>query len=189
MAVPVPHRLFTVDEYYRMAEVGILGPDERVELLEGEIVPMNPIGSPHAWCVKRIVAIFAPRSGQILLSVQDPLRLDGHSEPEPDVVLLRPDVPQNRHPQPEDVLLVIEVADSSLVRDRQTKAPLYARFNIPEYWIVDLTTQRVEVYRDPSPAGYRSVRLIGRGDTVNPLFAPDLIVDVATILGPVSSGD
>jgi Uma2 family endonuclease len=183
MAVPVPRRLFTVDEYYEMARVGILKPDERVELLDGEIVRMSPIGSPHAWCVKRLNRIFSQVEARCLVSVQDPLRLDDRSEPEPDIVILQPDTPEDRHPGPADVLLVIEVADSSIRVDRRRKLPMYARASIAEYWIVDLNADRIEVYRDPSRARYRSVTLLGRGDVVSPRFAPDLVVDVTTVLG------
>jgi len=183
MAVPIPHRLFTVDEYYRMAEVGILKPNERVELLAGEIVPMNPIGSPHAWCVNRLVGIFAPRSGEIRLGVQNPIRLDDRSEPEPDLVVLRPETSTDSHPRPADVLLVVEVADSSLAYDRGVKAPLYALEGIPELWIADLGGERVEVYREPSPSGYRLVQVFGRGQGMSPLFAPDLTIEVDAIFG------
>src|SRR5215210_6909803 len=110
MAVSVPRRLFTVDEYYEMARVGILKPEERVELLDGEIVPMNPIGSPHAWCVKRLTEAFAPLIGRIRLSIRDPLRLDNRAEPEPDLVIIRPGTSEDRHPGPADALLVIEVS-------------------------------------------------------------------------------
>jgi MEMO1 family protein len=183
MAVSVPRRRFTVDEYHEMARVGILKPDERVELLDGEIVPMNPIGSPHAWCVKRLIEAFAPLLGRIRLSIQDPLVLDGHGEPEPDVVVLRPETPEDRHPGPADALLVIEVADTSIAVDRGRKRRMYARAGIAEYWIVDLAADRLEVYRDPLRARYRSAMLLGRDDAVSPLFAPDLIVRVATVLG------
>ena len=107
MAVPVPRRLFTVDEYYAMAKHGILKPDERVELLDGEIVPMNPIGSPHAWCVKRLTRAFYRFEDRVLISVQDPLRLNDRSEPEPDIVLLQLDTSEDRHPGPRDAFLVI----------------------------------------------------------------------------------
>ena len=183
MAVPVPRRLFTVDEYYAMAKHGILKPDERVELLDGEIVPMNPIGSPHAWCVKRVNRLFSAFPDRFLVSIQDPLRLSNLSEPEPDIVLLQLDTPEDRHPEPQDVFLVIEVADSSITIDRRRKRPMYARAGIPEYWIVDLTTDHIEVYRDPSRARYRSVTLLRRCDVVSPQFAPDIVVDVSTILG------
>jgi len=183
MAVSVPRRLFTVDEYYEMARVGILKPDERVELLDGEIVPMNPIGSPHAWCVTRVTRVFAPLFDRAITRVQNPLRLGVRSEPEPDVAVLQPDTPEDGHPGPHDVFLVIEVADTSIRTDRGRKRTMYARAGIPEYWIVDLRHDRVEVYRDPARARYESVWLAGRGDTISPLFAPDLIVSVTTILG------
>ena len=183
MAVSVPRRLFTVDEYYEMARVGILKPDERVELLDGEIVRMDPIGSPHAWCVKRLTRVFARSEDRFIVSVQDPLRLNDHSEPEPDIVLLQFDTPEDRHPEPQDVLLVIEVADSSIRMDRRRKLAMYSRAGIFEYWIVDLNAGRIEVYRDPARSRYRSVTLLGRGEAVSPICALDLVVDVSTILG------
>jgi Uma2 family endonuclease len=183
VAVPVPRRLFTVDEYYEMARVGILKSDERVELLDGEIVRMNPIGSPHAWCVKRTTEILYLSRGRFRVSVQDPLRLNDRSEPEPDIVVLQPDTPEDRHPGPTDVFLVIEVADSSVRVDRGRKRRMYARAGIPDYWIVDLIADRIEVYRDPVGSRYRSVTLLRRGDAVSPQFAPDLTIDVSTVLG------
>ena len=183
VAVPVPRRLFTVDEYYAMAKHGILKPDERVELLDGEIVKMCAIGSPHAWCVKRLVRTFSPFPDRFTLSIQDPLRLNDLSEPEPDIVLLQPDAPEDRHPEPQDTLLVIEVADSSLRKDRGLKRRMYARAGIFEYWIVDLQAERIETYRDPLRSRYRSVMLLRRGAVVSPQFAPDIVVDVSTILG------
>jgi Uma2 family endonuclease len=188
MAVSVPRRLFTVDEYYEMARVGILKPDERVELLDGEIVPMNPIGSPHAWCVTRLVEVFAPLIGRIRLSIQAPLRLGIRAEPEPDLVVIRVDTPESRHPEAAEALLVIEVADSSIRRDRGRKRTMYARAGIPEYWIVDLNAERTEIYRDPARSRYRSIAVLRRGDVVSPLFAPDFIANVATILGQPAPG-
>jgi Uma2 family endonuclease len=187
MAVSVPKRLFTVDEYYEMARVGILKPGERVELLDGEIVPMNAIGSPHAWCVTRLLETFAPLLGRVRLSIQHPLRLDNRSETEPDFAILRPDAPEDRHPGPADTLLVIEVSDSSIRVDRGRKRRMYARAGIRDYWIVDLGSVRIEVYRDPAPRGYRSVTLLTRDDRVTPLFAPELAIDVTKILGKLSA--
>ena len=182
-----PHdRPFTVDEYHRMAEAGILRPDERVELIDGRIVAMNPIGSPHAWCVSRLTRVLARRD-DVLVNVQNPIRLDDRSEPEPDLIVLRLETPTDRHPRPEHVLLVIEVADTSLAYDRGTKAPLYARHGIPELWIADLGGQRVEVHREPSPTGYGLVRVFGRGEVVAPAFAPDFAVEVDALLGPPKS--
>ncbi|MCC6756059.1 MAG: Uma2 family endonuclease [Solirubrobacterales bacterium] len=183
MAVSVPRRLFTVDEYYEMARVGILKPDERVELLDGEIVPMNPIGSPHAWCVNRLMEAFAPLLGRIRLSVQNPLRLADTSEPEPDIVLLRPETPQDRHPGPADALLVIEVADASIKVDRGRKLALYARAGIADYWIVDLNAGCVEVFREPHGRRYRAVSRHAAGATISPLHLPDIAVAVSAILG------
>ncbi|MGE3273136.1 MAG: Uma2 family endonuclease [Chloroflexota bacterium] len=184
MAVSVPRRLFTVDEYYRMAEAGILRPDERVELLDGEIVPMNPIGSPHAWCVRRLTSIFAAGLGdRFILSVQNPVHLDDRAEPEPDIAIVQPGAPQDRHPGPAETMLIIEVADSSINVDRGRKRRMYARAGIPEYWIVDLNSERLEVYREPSRTRYRAVQLLSRDATVSPLCAPDLAVTVAAVLG------
>jgi Uma2 family endonuclease len=183
MAVSVPRRLFTVDEYYEMARVGILKPDERVELLDGEIVPMNAISSPHAWGVTRLTGIFYQIEDRCKIIVQNPLRLGDRSEPEPDLVILQPDTPEDRHPGPADAFLVIEVADTSLRTDRGRKRTMYARAGIPEYWIVDLQHDRIEVYRDPVRSRYQSVWLASRGETVTPLFAPDLVIDVARVLG------
>lgn len=183
MAVSLPRRLFTVDEYYEMAKRGILKPDERVELLNGEIVVGLAASSSHAWCVKRLSRCFAAFSAQFTIGIHDPLRIDPMSEPEPDIVLLQLDTPEDRHPEPQDVLLVVEVADSSISVDRRTKRPMYARAGIPEYWIVDLRADRIEVYRDPARGRYRSVTILGRGDTVSPQFAPDIVLDVSMVLG------
>ncbi|GIX47745.1 MAG: hypothetical protein KatS3mg131_1956 [Candidatus Tectimicrobiota bacterium] len=142
MAVTLPKRRFTVAEYHKLAEAGILSEDERVELIEGEIVAMAPIGSRHAGAVKRLLDQFIPLQAarRVLLSVQDPIRLGEHSEPQPDVALLRPrpDFYAAEHPGPEEVLLVVEVAETSAEYDREVKVPLYARFGVPEVWLVDL---------------------------------------------------
>jgi Uma2 family endonuclease len=183
MAVSVPRRLFTVDEYYEMARVGILKPDERVELLDGEIVPMSAIRSPHAWCVHRLNRQFSAFPDRCLVHVQNPIRLNDRSEPEPDIALLQLDTPEDRHPGPDDVYLVIEVADSSIRVDRGRKRRMYANAGIPEFWIVDLDADRIEVYREPMRSRYRSVALFGRGDTVHPQFAPDIAIDVSRVLG------
>jgi Uma2 family endonuclease len=138
--LPHKHRL-TRDEYYRMAETGILAPDARVELVEGEIIDMAPIGSPHAARVSRLAKIFTlALAERAIVNVQNPLVLNEYSEPEPDITVLRyrEDFYAGGHPRPEDVLLVIEVADTSLQYDRDVKLPLYAAHGIPEYWLVDL---------------------------------------------------
>lgn len=183
MAVSTARRLFTVDEYHRMGKAGVFQDDERVELLDGEIVPMNAIGSPHAWCVTRLNEQLVPLIGTYRVSVQNPVELHRNAEPAPAFAVVRRDAPQNRHPQPADILLIIEVADSSIIKDRGQKRAMYARARIQEYWIVDLKDDRIEVYRQPGARGYRSTTLAGRGETVSPLCAPDLVIDVATVLG------
>ena len=183
MAVPLPRRLFTVDEYHRMGEAGVFKDDERVELLDGEIVPMNPIGSPHAWCVTRLIGTFAPLIGRFQVICQNPVQLHDLAEPEPDLAIVSRTAPQTRHPRPDETLLVIEVADSSIKKDRGQKRAMYARARIQEYWIVDLNADRIEVYRKPTTRGYRSTTLLARGEMVSPLCAPDLSVDVHTVLG------
>jgi Uma2 family endonuclease len=186
MAIELKRRRFTVDDYYRMAEVGILTEDDRVELLDGEIVEMSPIGSDHAGHVKRLTALFTSRLGaRVVVGVQDPVRLSRHSEPQPDIALLRPraDFYARAHPLPADVLLLIEVADTSVETDRRIKMPLYARAGIGEVWLVDLTTERVEVYREPVDDGYRKIRTLARGQALGPLAFPDLALRVDDLLG------
>jgi Uma2 family endonuclease len=183
--LPAP-RTFNVDEYYRMAAAGILTEDDRVELIEGQIVQMSPIGSRHAACVRRLTQEFHERLDRLAqILVQDPVRLGRRSEPEPDLALVkpRPDLYAAAHPGPSDVLLIIEVADSSARYDRTTKARLYARNAIPEFWLVDLTRDHVEVFRDPAPRGYRTVQVYRRGERLAPLAFPQLDLAVEAILG------
>ena len=183
MAVSLQRRSFTADEFERMAEAGIFGEDERLELLDGEIVAMSPIGSRHVWCVNRLNRAFGRLGESVMISVQNPVRLGERSTPQPDLAILRPEASEDRLPGPADVFLVVEVASSSAAEDRDVKAPLYARARIGELWIVDLDAERLEVYRDPSPSGYRLVQVFGRGQQISPLFAPDFEVEVDEILG------
>jgi len=186
MIFQVSKRLFTVEEYHRMAEAGILGEDDRVELIEGEIVEMTPIGSRHAGAVNRLNRLFSERVGEhAVVSVQNPIRLGERSEPQPDLALLRfrEDFYASSHPGPGDVLLVVEVAETSAEYDRRVKVPLYARFGIPEVWLVDLEGEAVEVYRDPSPEGYRKAEVLRRGSSLSPSSFPDLELSVDEILG------
>ena len=179
-------RRFTVDEYYRMAQAGILHEDDRVELLEGEIVQMAPIGSGHAGRVLRLATWFSARlAGRALVNVQNPVRLSSGSEPEPDIALLRPrpDFYTTAHPRPEDVLLIVEVAETSLTYDRDVKVPLYAAAGIPEVWIVALAAERVLVYRSPHAGRYQHAVTVERGSTLAPAAFPDLALPVGELLG------
>ena len=167
------HR-YTVDEYHRMGSAGILRPDQRVELIEGEIIDMTPIGSRHAAAVKRLAKLLHDTVRErAIVSVQDPITLDRHSEPQPDIALLKPkaDFYASAHPGPGDVLLVIEVADRSLAFDREVKLPLYARHGIPEAWLLDLEGKRLGVYRGPSAAGYRQA---SESEPAGPMPLPGL---------------
>lgn len=164
-------RLFAVDEYHRMAEVGILDPDERVELIDGEIVEMSSIGLRHARCLMFLTDLFVRRlDGRALLSPQLPLRLHRRSEPQPDLMLLKPPLSQyaTTLAGPEHVLLVVEISDTSQYRDRVVELPRYAAAGLPEYWIVDLKADAVDVYREPTADRYRTARRIVRGGTVAP---------------------
>jgi Uma2 family endonuclease len=185
-------RRFTVDEYYRMAAAGILKPEERVELIDGDIIEMSPIGSPHAAAVKRATHLFYRTIGdRAVVSVQDPVRLHSRSEPEPDLALLRPraDFYAEAHPTPKDVLLVVEVADTSEAYDRRVKFPRYAQAGIPEAWLLilsgslDSRAVALEVHREPSPQGYGRVQRFGRGECLAPVAFPDVVLAVTDLLG------
>ena len=157
-----------------MAETGILRPDARVELLDGEIIDMSPIGPFHAGVVGRLTRLFTLHSkNRWLLSPQNPLRLNDSSEPEPDVMLLKPspDDYTSRHPQPEDVFLLVEVSDSSLAIDVEKKLPLYGRAGVAEVWIVNLEEGTIEVYREGRFNGYAS-KAISRRRPGRPLRFP-----------------
>jgi Uma2 family endonuclease len=178
------HR-FNVNEYYRMAETGVLRPDARVELLDGKIIDMSPIGPFHGGLVNRLIRKFAKLSnGRWTLSAQNPLRLDNHSEPEPDVMLLKPaaDDYTSRHPQPDDVFLLIEVSDSTLDYDREEKLPTYGRAGVAEVWIVNLQDATLEIYREPNFTGYGAKTILHGGDKATPQAFPDASLDVAELL-------
>ena len=177
---------FTVADYHRMVECGILSEDDRVELLAGQVVPMSPIGSPHAGCVNRLNRILSRALGdRVTVAVQNPTVLDDYSEPEPDVMVLKPrtDGYAAAHPGPADVLFLIEVGDSSVMRDREVKLPLYAAARVPEVWLVHLPADHIQIHRDPGAEGYSSLQLARRGETVTPLLLPDLALSVDDILG------
>jgi Uma2 family endonuclease len=175
--VDVARRLFTVDEYHRMGEAGILGEDERVELIDGEIVEMAPIGHRHAGCVINLTRLFITRLGdRAVISPQNPLVIPPRSEPQPDLLLLRPRAVSYSRGLPtfEDVLLAVEVADTTVRYDRLVKARLYARAGIPEFWLCLTADGAVEVSRRPGAGGYADVTLHGAGQTVTPLAFPDV---------------
>jgi Uma2 family endonuclease len=166
MATEVMKRLINVDEYYKMAEVGILKPGDRVELINGEIYEMSPIGSRHGSVVKKLAMILNEIfKGEAVIGIQDPVRLDESNEPEPDISILkyRADFYSQAHPGAHDILAIIEVADSSLRHDKQVKMPLYANYGIPAYWIIDIATKQITVHLDPVGNSYSSQEVYGVG--------------------------
>lgn len=180
-----PRRRFDVAAYHRMAEAGILHPKDRVELIDGEIVEMAPIGSAHSGTTNRLTSLVGrlAADGRVVASIQGPLRLDPFNEPQPDLMLLRPraDFYRASHPSAADVLLLVEIADSSLAYDRGPKLALYARHGVPEIWIVDLAGRAVEVCREPGPDGYAERRRVTEG-TATPTLVPGLAIDVGALL-------
>ncbi len=178
-------RSFTVSEYHRLAHHGILRENDRVELLDGRIYEMNPIGSGHAQCVRRLTELLVLKvTPRALVSIQNPVRLDDRSEPEPDVALLEPkEVYGSRHPRPDDVLLLIEVADTTLDFDRDVKPLLYARAGVRELWVLALEEERVHVYRRPGANGYAEHAVVERGAAVDITALPEVgAIPVAAML-------
>lgn len=186
MSLQIAKHYFTVGDYERMGEVGILPADKRYELIEGEIIEMSPIGRRHAACVKRLNrAMNHQADATIIVSTQDPIVLDDGSEPQPDVCLLkfRADFYETSHPTPADVLVVIEVADTTLDYDRGKKLALYARALIPEVLIFNLTGNQLEYHADPADGGYRITRILRRGEHLQTSSAHGITFDVTAILG------
>jgi Uma2 family endonuclease len=179
-------RLFSVVEYHRMAEVGILCEDDRVELLDGEIWQMSPIGSRHAACVDRLNRLLNRQVGpDVIVRVQSSIQLDDYTEPQPDLALLRmqPDFYAEALPTAADVLLLIEVADTSLEFDRRIKLPRYAQAGIPEVWLVDLQAKSVRVYTQPAESGYQVIRQLQSDQTAVATTIAGLAVAVKDIFG------
>jgi len=179
-------RQFTVDEYHRMGEAGVFSENDRVELLDGQIYAMSPIGGAHAACVRRLDRLFQRKVGsQAIVSTRNPIRFNEASEPKPNLALLSPrdDDYATRPPRPNDVMLVVEMTDTSAAFDRDVKCPLYARAWIPEFWIVDLTEDRIEVHRAPRDDEYTEKQPVERGQSIpvqalsalEPVSVPDVL--------------
>jgi Uma2 family endonuclease len=163
-AIPLSRHKLTVNDYHQMARVGILAPDARVELIEGEIIDMAPIGSAHGSVVDRLVRLFDRAIGErAIVRAQGSILLNGYTEPEPDIALLkyRADFYRDALPTSKDVVLLVEVAESTLAYDSEVKAPLYARGEIAEYWLVDLVSRQITFHADPVKGLYRDVHTTG----------------------------
>jgi Uma2 family endonuclease len=177
-------RRFTIEEYHRMGEAGVFGPQERVELIRGVIREMSPKGKRHSDAVALANEIFVIRlAGRARVFVQDVLRKAGwHSEPEPDLIVASNPDPRAYGTERSDTLLVIEVADTSLQYDRETKAALYAEAGVPEYWILNLNENLLEIHRRPAGSGYRVTMVLKASERVAPLAFPDLEIQVGDLL-------
>jgi len=186
VSVQLNRRSFTVAEYERMGQAGIFSEDERVELVCGEIIEMSPIGERHAGCVgflTQLITLLLQRNAVVW--VQNPIRLDDRSEPQPDIAVLKPraDFYRRSKPTPADVLLVIEVSDTTFDYDRRIKVPLYARVGIPEVWVVNLADESVETYAGPSGGSYQTTRSHARGEELQSSAVASLRLSVAEVLG------
>ncbi|CCI22456.1 Uma2 family endonuclease [Microcystis aeruginosa] len=186
MSLSLITRKFTVEEYEKMATEGIIKPDEKVELIRGEIIKMSPMGTRHASIVDRLIQLLYRKFGDlILLGVQNPIRLNNNSQPEPDLSLLIPrsDFYVAAYPCPQDIYLIIEVSDSTIDYDRYTKIPLYAEANIQEVWIVNLKEECLEVYRHPLHGSYQAIQKYYRGEIIFIESFPAIEFTIAEILG------
>jgi Uma2 family endonuclease len=181
-------KLFTVDEYYRMAEIGVI-PDRRTELINGEIIEMSPMGARHASVVGRITEFMVPLlKGKAHLRPQLPLRLNDYNEPQPDLCFVRPrrDYYGSKHPGSSDTLLAIEVSATSLKYDRDVKSGVYAAARVPEFWIVDLRGDVLLIFRDPSQGAYKTSLTVKRGESVAALAFPEIEIAADDLLGPAT---
>ena len=186
MSVQLQKHYFTVDEYYLMAQSGVFAQDARLELIEGEVIEMSPIGKRHAGCLNRLNRLLHRNVGELaIVSVQNPIGIDDFSEPQPDVALLKPraDFYSSYHPTPPYVLVIIEVADTSVEYDRRVKFPLYARAGIPEAWLVVLPKDLIEVHSEPKNGKYQKVQRLRRGKSVVSSAIAGLSIKVDDILG------
>ena len=186
MSAEIARYSFTAEEFQRMGKAGIFRQGARLELIEGEIIEMSPIGSPHAACVNFLSRLLNRLFGDDhIVATQNPIRLSDFSEPQPDVALLRwrDDFYRGAHPTPEDVLLIVEVADTTLIADRTVKIPLYARAGVAEAWVVNIPEERVEIYSDPSGGAYQRAEVFGRGAGARSHTIEGLAVKVGELLG------
>ena len=178
-----PRHRWTVAEYHRMAEVGLLHEDSRVELIDGEIIEMAPIGSEHAGHNNYLMSCLAHRLyGKAVVAGQNPVILGGYEEPQPDIALLRwrNDYYRTAHPHAEDVLLIIEISDSTLRYDHDVKIPLYAKNGIPEVWLLDIQNRQLEIQREPINGVYQQ-RDCRRAGQIAPILCPDAVIDLAEL--------
>ena len=177
MTIQLLTRKFTTEQYHLMHEAGVFTEGDRLELINGEITEMSPIGRKHAACVNRLVTLFTKKLGdRVIVSVQNPIRLADNSEPQPDLAILKPrnDFYEDSLPTSLDILLIIEVADSTISYDREVKMPLYSVAGIPEMWLFDLNRKAIERFSQPSALGYKQMQRYEQNDTFSMLAFPDV---------------
>ncbi len=185
MVIQLVRHKFTVEQYHQMAETGIISSSDRLELINGEIIEMSPIGIRHASCVKKLINLLTRKLGNLaIIDAQDPIKLNDSSEPQPDIALLHPrdDFYATAHPQPQDIFLLIEVADTTITLDREVKVPLYANSGIIELWLIDINNQVIEVYYEPLGDCYKYMQQFQAGQTIYLQSFPNLGFEVNEIL-------
>jgi Uma2 family endonuclease len=187
---PTNLKYWTVQDYHRMSDLGILDPNQRTELIAGQIVLMTAKGTPHVLTLRLLATALENALGDrsaVFVSTQDPIRLDNFSEPEPDLAIVKGSILDyyQAHPGAEDIYLVIEVADSTLKQDCEVKDKLYARSNIAEYWVIDIKNRQVRIFRDPTPTGYGSQLILTETHSVSPLAFPEIVLSIDSILPSV----
>ncbi|MBK8118426.1 MAG: Uma2 family endonuclease [Sulfuritalea sp.] len=181
--VAVPYHRWSVEEYHQMAQAGLLDETDRVELIEGELIDMAPIGSKHAFRVDSIARALQRAAGtSFLVRVQNPILLGELSELQPDIAVVKDKNYSEAHPGPEDVLLIVEVSDTTLAYDRDVKLSLYARHGIPEVWLLDVNAGELTVYREPAEGQYRLIRKPTRAEAVSPTLVPAVAISLAEVL-------
>ncbi len=182
---------WTVNDYHRMGELGILDSSERTELLSGQIVLMTAKGTPHVTALRLLATTLDTllTNEPALVSTQDPIQLDNFSEPEPDLAVVQGEILDyaDQHPRPEQVYLVVEVADSTLKQDCGLKARLYAQAGIADYWVLDLNNRQLHIFREPTPTGYTRHLILTEPNQASPLAFPQLSLDLTAILPPVNT--
>ena len=186
METEVIRKRFTADEYRRMGKAGIFGPEDRTELIDGEIIHMNPIGRRHAARVNRATAVLLKALGdRAVVSGQNPVQLSHWTEPQPDIAVLKPrtDFYEEKRPTPEDVLLLMEVSDTTMPYDLKVKLPHYAAAGIPEVWVQDVNADVLHVFREPVGKAYAASMRLKRGDSISPLAFPDIQFSLDDFLG------
>ena len=186
----LPYHRWSVEEYHQMAKYGLLDETDRVELIEGEMIDMAPIGSKHAFAVDSIARVLQLAVGRaFLVRVQNPFRLGEHSEPQPDIAVVKDRNYADAHPTAEDVLLIVEASDTTVAYDRDVKLGLYARQGIPEVWLLDVNARELTVHREPAEGQYRLIRKPTAAEAVSPALVPGVVLRVAELMLQAPAAD